>query len=181
MTDLLGRAYQVAKGYLDTARGRLEEIDARAQEELRRALPREGVPSLAPPELGAGGASGAGAASDADPFARAAAKIAVAQARVAAQHQELERRERATAPPEPPADPVRTAYKIIGIPNGSDYLTVESAVNTLRQRCSPTRFPDGSAEQADAQVILQRVEEAFAVLKNALEPTSGSRFDKLEL
>ena len=76
---------------------------------------------------------------------------------------------------------MRTAYKIIGVPNGSDFLTVESAVNKLRERCSPTRFPNGSSEQADAQVILQRVEEAFAVLKNALEPMSGSRFDKLEL
>ena len=41
MSDLLGRAYQVAKGYLDSARSRLEEIDARAQDELRRSLPRE--------------------------------------------------------------------------------------------------------------------------------------------
>ena len=114
------------------------------------------------------------------PFARAAAKIAAAQARVAAQRQEVERRERATNA-EPPADPVQTAYKIIGVPHGSDYLTVESAVNKLRERCAPTRFPDGSAEQAEARVILQRVEEAFSVLKNALGTAGGGRFDKLEL
>ena len=179
MSDLLGRAYQVAKGYLDSARGRLEEIDARAQEELRRALPRESTP--APPELGAGGANGATGASDNDPFARAAAKIAAAQERVAAQRQDTERRAQATEPAAEPLDPVRTAYKIIGVPAGSDYLTVESAVNKLRQRCAPTRFPDGSPEQADAQVILQRVEEAFSVLKNALGPAAGGRFDKLEL
>ena len=175
MSDLLGRAYQVAKGYLDSARGRLEEIDARAQEELRRALPRES-PDAAPPASNTGG----GGADDS--FARAAAKIAAAQARVAAQRQEAERRAPATVPPpESPQDPARTAYQIIGVPIGSDYLTVEAAVNKLRERCSPTRFPDGSAEQADAQVILQRVEEAFAVLKNALGPAAGGRFDKLEL
>ena len=173
MSDLLGRAYQAAKGYLDSARGRLEEIDARAQDELRRTLPREDVPG--PPGSGGGGAT------DSDPFARAAAKIAAAQERVAAQRQEVERRAAATEPPAPPPDPVTTAYKIVGVPVGSDYLTVESAVNKLRQRCAPTRFPDGSAEQAEAQVILQRVEEAFRVLKNALGPAGGGRFDKLEL
>ena len=169
MADLLGRAYQVAKTYLDSARGRLEEIDARAQEELRRSLPREAAPR-APNSGGAGGYGD-------DPFERASAKIAEAQQRVAAQRQEVEQREAATIPP----DPVATAYKIIGVPNGSDYLTVESAVNKLRERCAPTRFPQGSAEQADAQVILQRVEEAFTVLKNSLGPAGGGRFDKLEL
>ena len=119
---------------------------------MRRALPREEVP---PARQFWGSRSGD------DPFARAAAKIAAAQERVAAQRQETERRERAAASPEPPTDPVRTAYKIIGVPNGSDFLTVEWAVNKLRERCSPTRFPNGSSEQADAQVILQRVEEAF--------------------
>ncbi|MBV9852234.1 MAG: hypothetical protein JO250_21415 [Armatimonadetes bacterium] len=179
MSDLLGRAYQVAKAYLDSARGRLEEIDARAQEELRRSLPREDAPTPPSPlrGRGAGGEGGAGTYSN-DPFERATAKIAEAQQRVAAQRQEAERREAATAPP---PDPVATAYMIIGVPNGSDYLTVESAVNKLRARCAPARFPDGSPEQADAQVILQRVEEAFQVLKNALGTAGGGRFDKLEL
>lgn len=116
-----------------------------------------------------------------DPFARAAAKIAAAQQQVTAQRQEVERRETAATPPQAPPDPVTTAYKIIGVPTGSDFLTVESAVNKLRERCAPTRFPDGSTEQADARVILQRVEEAFTVLKNALGAAGGGRFDKLEL
>ena len=171
MSDLLGRAYQVAKSYLDSARGRLEEIDARAQEELRRSLPREDSPAASHPS---------GVLNN-DPFARAAAKIAEAQQRVTAQRQEKEQREAATAPPPAPPDPVTTAYKIIGVPDGSDYLTVESAVNKLRERCAPTRFPAGSVEQAEARVILIRVEEAFTVLKNALGPTAGGRFDKLEL
>ena len=134
MSDLLGRAYQVAKGYLDSARGRLEEIDARAQEELRRSLPRES-PDAAPPAPNPGGAGAD------DPFARAASKIAAAQERVTAQRQETERRERATTTSEPTLDPVRTAYKIIGVPVGTDYLTAESAVNKLRERCSPHPLP----------------------------------------
>jgi hypothetical protein len=174
MSDLLGRAYSVAKGYLDNARERLETVDAQAQEEMRRALPREGgdVPPQAP-------TSGrVGTSEETDPFARAAAKIAAAQAQAGAQRQELERRDQATTPP---PDPVATAYKIIGVPAGSDFETVRAAVDQLRARCAPARFPDGSNEQAEARVILQRVEEAFHVLQNALPAQNGSRFDKLEL
>ncbi len=175
MSDLLGRAYVVAKSYLDAARERLETVDAQAQAELRRALPRESGadPFPAPAPARAGEAD--------DPFARASAKIASAQARVAAQRQELQQREQATAAPPAPADPVATAYKIIGVPAGSDYDTVRTAVDQLRARCAPTRFPAGSSEQAEAHVILQRVEEAFHVLQNALGTQSGGRFDKLEL
>lgn len=174
MADLLGRAYQVAKTYLDAARSRLEEIDARAQDELRQSLPREASSPLPP-------AASAPAAVD-DPFARAQAKIATAQQRVAAQRQEQERRQTANDPPPAlPSDPVTTAYKIIGVPAGSDIAAVRAAVDQLRARCAPTRFPAGSSEQAEAQVILQRVEEAYHVLQNALPTEPGSRFDKLEL
>lgn len=180
MSDLLGRAYSVAKGYLDNARERLESVDARAQEEMRRALPREGwdVTPPTPNTPPAPSSGGAGSVGEDDPFARAAAKIAAAQAQAGAQRQELERRDQATTPP---PDPVTTAYKIIGVPAGSDFDTVRAAVDQLRARCAPARFPDGSQEQAEARVILQRVEEAFHVLQNALPAQSGSRFDKLEL
>lgn len=176
MADLLGRAYQVAKGYLDAARGRLEEIDAQAQDELRQSLPRES-------RVANGGAQQAAPArtSPDDPFLRAQAKIAAAQARVAAQRQEQERQASVNAPPPLPPDPIMTAYKIIGVPADSDYPTVRAAVDQLRARCAPARFPDGSSEQAEARVILQRVEEAFQVLQNALPDQAGSRFDKLEL
>jgi hypothetical protein len=98
-------------------------------------------------------------ASSNDPLERARAKIAAAQQTM--------------------TDPVQTAYKIIGVAPGSDYVTVQQAVTKLRERCAPTRFPDGSQEQAETRVILQRVEEAFQVLSNTLNPGAG-RFDKLE-
>ena len=167
MADILGRAYQVAKSYLDSARSRLEDIDARAQEELRQSLPRESATPVS-------------SAVD-NPFARAQAKVAAAQQRVAAQRQQQQQQEAALAAPPPPSDPLTTAYKIIGVPAGSDFPTVRSAVDQLRARCAPARFPDGSSEQAEAKVILQRVEEAFQVLQNALPTQPGSRFDKLEL
>lgn len=167
MSDLLGRAYRVAKGYLDAAQDRLGDIDARAQEELSRSVSRDDLVTIPdpPPQ------------SSSDPMARARAKIAAAQQQAAARQETPAAR---TADAAPPTDPVQTAYKIVGIPAGSDYTTVQQAVTKLRERCAPARFPDNSEEQATAQVILQRVEEAFQVLTNALDPTA-SRFDRLEI
>lgn len=166
MSDLLGRAYRVAKGYLDAAQDRLGDIDARAQEELSRAVSRDDITIPDPPPQ-----------SSSDPMARARAKIAAAQQSVSARRDVPAPQSAAAATK---TDPLQTAYKIIGIPAGSDYATVQQAVTKLRERCAPARFPEGSEEQATAQVILQRVEEAFQVLTNALDPTA-SRFDRLEI
>ena len=57
---------------------------------------------------------------------------------------------------------------------------MQTAANKLRERCAPSRFPDGTQEQAEARMILQKVEEAYQVLQNALDPGAG-RFDKLEI
>ncbi len=168
MSDLLGRAYRVAKNFfdpdVDAAQGRLEEIDAQAQEELSRQLNLDRIPDP-PPQ------------SSSDPMARARAKITAAQQAVTARRDVPAAQTAQTATP---TDPVQTAYKIIGVPAGADYTTVQQAVTKLRERCAPERFPAGSEEQATAQVILQRVEEAFQVLTNALDPTA-SRFDRLEI
>lgn len=171
MSDIPIRVYNIARASLDAAKGRLEEIDLRAQEELSRSLNRSDVAIPDPPP-----------ASSNDPMERARAKIAAAQ-RMAGDRREFsgsqnEADASATSPAN--SDPVRTAYKIIGVPVGSDYLAVQKAVAKLRERCSPARFAAGSDEQAEAQVIGQRVDEAFRVLQDALDPAAG-RFDKLEL
>jgi hypothetical protein len=173
MSDIPGRVYRVAKAYLDAARDRLGEIDSLAQEELSRSLSRDDIRIPDPPP-----------ASSNDPLERARAKIAAAQQTMTAQREVQAASARAAAPAEAVAaptvtDPVQTAYKIIGVAPGSDYVTVQQAVTKLRERCAPTRFPDGSQEQAETRVILQRVEEAFQVLSNTLNPGAG-RFDKLE-
>ncbi len=162
MSDLLGRSVRLAKTYLDDAKGRLDEVSAGAQEELTRALNRDDIQ--------------AGLASSDDPMARAQAKIAAARGAGEA---------RRSVPPasttsEQASDPIQTAYKIVGVPPGSDYLTVQTAVNSLRDRCAPSHFPEGSPEQASAKTILKKVEEAHQVLQNALDPGAG-RFDKLEI
>ena len=162
MSEIPGRLFRIAKTYLDAAKDRLDEIDSRAQDELTKALNRDDIQS---------GLSG----SD-DPMTRAQAKIAAARGEAPA------RREAAPAGQAAPTvtDPIQTAYKIIGVPVGADYLTVQTAVNKLRERCAPSRFPNGSVEQSESQMILTKVEEAYQVLQATLDPGAG-RFDKLEL
>ncbi len=162
MSEIPGRLFRIAKTYLDEARGRVEDISDKAQEELTRALNRDDIQ--------------AGLASPGDPMARAQAKIAAARGETAARDES--RPAGQTAPGA--TDPIQTAYKIIGVPAGSDYLTVQTAVNKLRERCAPSRFPNGSEEQSQSQRILQKVEEAYQVLQTVLDPGAG-RFDKLEL
>ena len=159
MSNLFGRSLRLAKTYLDEAKGRVGEISESAQEELTRALNRDDIQS--------------GLSSSDDPMARAQAKINAARGTTAA---------RAEVQPvsQTVTDPIQTAYKIIGIPAGSDFLTVQAAVNKLRERCAPSRFPNGSVEQSESQTILQKVEEAYQILQKELDPGAG-RFDKLEL
>jgi curved DNA-binding protein CbpA len=68
----------------------------------------------------------------------------------------------------------------MGVPVGSDLVTVQAAYEKLARRCDPRRFPDGSTEQKEAELILKRVNAAYEVLKKRLDPTE-SRFGKLEL
>lgn len=78
------------------------------------------------------------------------------------------------------ADPNQTEYRLLGVPVGSDLVTVQAAYEKLARRCDPRRFPDSSAEQKEAELILKRVNAAYEVLKKRLDPTE-SRFGKLEL
>jgi len=168
MSDLLGRSVRLAKTYLDEAKGRLSDITADAQEELTRALNRDDIQ--------------AGLSSPEDPMERAQAKINAARGTAAGQRELSPGRYAPTPPPaaSPQTDPLGTAYKILGVAPGVDFLTVQAAANKMRDRCAPSRFPDGSQEQAEARLILQKVEEAYQVLQNALDPGAG-RFDKLEI
>ena len=76
-------------------------------------------------------------------------------------------------------DPHAVDYRVLGVPVGSDWASVQSAYEKLARRCDPRRFPEGSAEQKDAQRILERVNVAYEALRKRLDPTE-SRFAKLE-
>ena len=79
-----------------------------------------------------------------------------------------------------PEDPDAADFKVLGLEAGSDYPSVQAAYEKLAARCDPRRFPDGSGEQKQAELILARVNTAYENLRKRLSPTE-SRFAKLEL
>jgi len=178
MSELPGRLYRLALSHLDAAKQRLSEIDGKAQEELDNAL------------AGLERARTSGMESD-DPMQRAAAKIAAARNAAktttppAAATPVANQPARTVTPYQDPVneanpiDPSATAYRILGLPQGSDFTTVNDAVTKYRDRIAVTRFAEGSPERAEAQKILDRVEHAYTILRAKLDPTDG-RFDKLE-
>lgn len=88
------------------------------------------------------------------------------------------------APPTPTASPhvarLAADYKLLGLPAGADLPAVEGAWRRLSQRADPKRFPAGSEEEKRAGEILAKLNEAYARLREELNPTEG-RFGQLEL
>lgn len=71
-------------------------------------------------------------------------------------------------------------YKVLGVQEGADLGEVEEAYRRLASRCRAVNFENGSEEQQSANEIMERVDEAYNALREALNPAAG-RFDKLEL
>ncbi|MCL5284074.1 MAG: hypothetical protein M1330_05150 [Armatimonadetes bacterium] len=84
-----------------------------------------------------------------------------------------------SANPPVETNPLAPHYRLFGLEPGADFKAVQSAYQRLKSRCDPSRFPNGSAEQQQANEILQRMEVAYSTLRESLDSTSG-RFDKLE-
>jgi hypothetical protein len=177
MNDIPGRLYNMAKGYLESARSRIDEIDQAALTELQQALPY-GDPAN----------PGSYTASSDDPMQRAQARIAAARAASSAslapdaQSAPSQGASFSNAPQQPAltSDPLATAYRVIGVSAESDKGAVDDAVRSLRERCDPSRFAAGSTEQTEAQRILARIDEAYILVLHTFN-VQASRFDKLEL
>ncbi|NLI00509.1 MAG: hypothetical protein GX446_13575 [Chthonomonadales bacterium] len=75
---------------------------------------------------------------------------------------------------------VARACRILGVSEGADLAEVEAAYRKLCERCRSVEFPEGSEERETADAIMARVDEAYAKLREVLNPAAG-RFDKLEL
>ncbi len=191
MSDFIDRSLRLGKAYVNRVRDSIEDrlADAErnlAQDELDRS------PGDDPASVSRGNAY------DNDPDAlmrRAEERIAAAR-RAAESNLELAQASAAGATPKTDVMPNKTAspvsgtntmedantadYRVLGVPVGSDFVTVQAAYEKLALRCDPRRFPDGSIEQKQAEVILARVNGAYESLRKRLDPTE-SRFGRLEL
>lgn len=71
-------------------------------------------------------------------------------------------------------------YRLLGLKPGAQLEAVEAAWRELARRADPKRFPSGSPEERKAAEILNAVNDAYASIRESLNPTEG-RFGRLEL
>jgi hypothetical protein len=193
------RVYQLARGYLDRAVSRWDELDSQAKNELDQSIEkiRPGGSNEEPSEI----VSSIGASSAWD---RAQAKIQ--QTKVS---NDLSAKQKQPAlPPQssvqadecldalgktsasgsnatalpggPTASAIDGAYKMLGLASGADILSVQRAYEKLKERAAPERFAEGSAERQKATQIERRASAAYMLLSDLLAP-ANDRFDRLEL
>ena len=74
----------------------------------------------------------------------------------------------------------RAAFQTLGIAPIEDLSKVQATYQQLAGRADSRRFPDGSMEQQAAAQILERINNAYDMIRRKLDPTEN-RFGKLEL
>ena len=72
------------------------------------------------------------------------------------------------------------SYKTLGLQPPSEPAIVEREWRRLAERADPKRFPAGSEEERRAADILNSINDAYAKIREHLNPTEG-RFGRLEL
>jgi len=155
------RIYNLAKGYVDKATSRWDEIDDAAKRELDTY---------------------SGAQSQRSAYERAQAKIEQMRAANAQSKDSMD----SYAPPIPSIAPpqmpstMEAAYRVLGVPFGSNIKTVKTAYDNLRDKIDQAKFAEGSDEQKKAQKIAQRATAAYMCLCENLDSDSD-RFGRLEI
>jgi len=88
----------------------------------------------------------------------------------------------APIPPRPrtPTDKLAPDYRLLGLNTSAGLVDVEAAWRRLASRADPKHFPAGSEEERKAAEILGSLNEAYARIREVLNPTEG-RFGQLEL
>jgi len=79
-----------------------------------------------------------------------------------------------------PLDKLAPDFRLLGLDATAGLTQVEAAWRRLASRADPKRFPAGSEEEKRAAEILGSLNEAYARIREALNPTEG-RFGRLEL
>ena len=77
-------------------------------------------------------------------------------------------------------DPQDWARKVLGVHAGADFAEIRKAFERLNSRSDPSKFPIGSAEARQSSEIQGRVQQAYAILSDSIDPTE-KRFKSLEI
>ncbi|MCL4283902.1 MAG: hypothetical protein KJZ62_02255 [Fimbriimonadaceae bacterium] len=78
------------------------------------------------------------------------------------------------------ADRIATARRLLGITEKDGFPEIRAAFERLSSRSDPSKFPDRSEEQRQAEQIQKRVHWAYQVLTESVDVTI-KRFSTLEL
>ncbi len=79
-----------------------------------------------------------------------------------------------------PVDPQDWARKVLGVEAGTDFADIRKSFERLNSRSDPSKFPLGSDEAKQASEIQARVQKAYAILSDTVDPTE-KRFKSLEI
>ncbi|GIV19243.1 MAG: hypothetical protein KatS3mg023_0994 [Armatimonadota bacterium] len=148
------RIRRILKGYVKTARERLDELEAElnARRELEDYLePGGGSGVNLPPEV-----------STARPTLPPVEQGSTSSGAV------------------PLSPDLQAHFRLLGIPSNADLRQAQEAYKQLMERAKPERFPEGSEERRRAEQICQRIQQAYDAVRQYLDPTSA-RFDRLEI
>ncbi len=77
-------------------------------------------------------------------------------------------------------DPTEWARKVLGVTAVADFAEIKKAFDRLYSRSDPSKFPAGSSEATQASEIQGRVQKAYAILTDSMDPTE-KRFKSLEI
>lgn len=184
------RIRNIAVTQLSAIKERLDRIDEEAEDEaIQRRGERDALRELndpfdmrkhirSPEDIAAGVSKGASSGQSSSSGSTPSSKSATSSTRgVQAVPSASEVNQQKAAHPQ--VNPLSHHYKVLGIEEGADLSTVQSAYQKLVARCAPERFPDESEEQKMVTEIRKRVDVSYQALRDTLDPTAG-RFDKLE-
>ncbi len=135
------RIRRIVKGYMRTARERLDDLEAElARRELEESLEPGGTLKPAP-----------------EPTVRSEP---VEETRTAS-----------TAPPRQVSDNLAPYYRLLGLSPGASLDELERVYETLSKRADPSRFAEGSEERRRAEQIRQRLQTAYRQIRRQIDPT----------
>lgn len=66
------------------------------------------------------------------------------------------------------------SFRVLGLPEDTDFDTIRRTCEQLLERCDPSRFAPGSEDQARAKRLQTRVQQAYTVLKDFFKPEERS-------